>query len=192
MGRLRVIGLEAEAAMLAATWGSTRIVAPSSAWGSCARLPVPRRRVKAWHAVGRDRRPALGRGHRRRAGPAAQPWQHGAAALRCRRGTHGSRPRLSRRLRGQLPALQRGEGMLREMRRPRASKHASRSSRPWRTPISCIAAGSLDCGLRNARPVVSWGRAEWRRPTGASARGACTKASSRAVSVRAGRPIYLP
>ena len=41
MGRLRIIGLEAEAAMLAATSGSTPTAARYSAWVCCARPPAP-------------------------------------------------------------------------------------------------------------------------------------------------------
>ena len=125
-------------------------------------------RVKAGTVAGRDRRAALGRRHSRWSRTAAQPRQHGPAAVRRGRCAHGGRPGVSQRLRGRLARPAAGcRSCARRCARPRASRLASRSSPRSRTPICCIAAAWPACGSRSraARDFLDAGgvgRPDWR------------------------------
>ena len=196
MGRLRIIGLEAEAAMLAATSGvNTHRGAIFGLGLLCAAagaragglvdpgLPLGDVVARLWgasildgpvllHSHGSDGSPPL-------SAPAVRAWRPprdfpastrsacppcgGGARQRSRR--CGSRARRS---------------MLRAHRRARGHQPAA-SRRPARA-----------FALRAARPGASSTRAASAGPAGASARDRSTRASSPAVSARAGRPIFLP
>ena len=109
MGRLRIIGIEAERAMLAATSGATRIGAPSSGSACCRGCRRQSRRAGRSDAAARSRRLArLGQQHTGRTRVVAQPWQRGSPPFRRRRRSPGGGKRISSVYQIGLPALRRG------------------------------------------------------------------------------------
>ena len=194
MGRLRIIGLEAEAAMFAATSGvNTHRGAIFGLGLLCAAAGARAAgHVEPGLRLGDVVARLWGRRHCRWARPAAQPWQQGPASLRRRRRAHGGCQRISQHLRSR-PARP-SQSILIAPGDAEAARveAASPSSRPSRTPIFCIAAAWPDFGLRDARLSSFWTKAGWARRTGASGHRQSTTASLPAVSARADRPIFSP
>ena len=196
MGRLRIIGLEAEAAMLAATGGrqhpSRRHIRPGPALRGRRRQGrrTDRSRDCRWAPSSR----ALW-GASILDGPraAAQPWRRGPPPLWRRRRAAGGRPAAFPASIGSACPPCAG------MRSPRPSDaEAARVEACFALIASVEDTNLLHRGglerssLRASRGARFLDEAAWASPAGASARMRCMRASSPAGSARAARPTFLP